>query len=165
MLKFYTCIYRKRKDEIQNKFLLHVKWTVSRIIAPVSIVLALVNFITQLPFILQILVSVEVPQSHFHLPFFVYFSLFTVFQNFLLILSETPSSTLNSSLINIITISTFKWLKSWGLWLTFTSFPWSITEQRILTGIEKTLGNIFWWLCDLLVLLLKLFKNSLKNCY
>lgn len=135
---------------------------VSRITAPVSIVLALVNFITQIPFILKILVSVEVLQSHFHLLFFIYFSFFSVFQNFLLISSETPSSTLNSSL-NIITISTFKWLKSWGLWLTFTSFPWSITEQRILTRIEKALGNIFWWLCDLLVLLLKLFKNSLKN--
>lgn len=135
---------------------------VSRITAPVSIVLALVNFITQIPFILKILVSVEVLQSHFHLLFFIYFSFFSVFQNFLLISSETLSSTLNSSL-NIITISTFKWLKSWGLWLTFTSFPWSITEQRILTRIEKALGNIFWWLCDLLVLLLKLFKNSLKN--
>lgn len=99
----YIYAYGRGKGEIQNKFPPHIKWVISGIIETLSIVLAFVSFVTQ---------------SHSSCKW----SFFNP-TSFLHVFSETPSCTLNNYLINIITISSFKWLKTWGLGCLLYHFP------------------------------------------
>lgn len=81
-------------------------------------------------------------QSYFLSTTLVYSSFSFFFQKALHVLSETWKWMLKNSLINIITISSSKLPTTQGLWLTFTSFLWLITEQSMLIGREKAFGNI-----------------------